>query len=252
MPSYKIVLKTTNKNSSRVESCLSTWLKDLDYVCITDVLTGKFNEISGTTREDYDSAEEKTVHMINLVRSSGLFDQYDWLVFIDDDAILNVKKFEYIIGYLNKNVVYGLKMCGSFQKEPSLVYPSGGSGYFISPSLIRKSNSMTNKEWGTEDAAVGKWMEENNLVLDDHYTMDDIRKPLNLNGWFPFPQEYNKMTPEEIGEHGVYGAKILDYVEDHNDKKHKLRPFLTGHYIRNKPIMEYLHSAFESWTPQYL
>ncbi len=252
MPSYKIILKTTNKHSDRVESCLATWLKDLDYVCLTDVLTDKFNEISGTTREDYDSAEEKTVYMINLVKSSGLFDAYDWLVFIDDDAILNVKMFEHIIGCLDKNTVYGLKMCGSFQREPNLLYPSGGSGYFISPSLIKKANKMTNKEWGTEDAAVGKWIQENNLYFDDHYTCDGVRRYLNLNGWFPFPEEYHKMTQEELQEHGGYGAKMLDYVEDHDRKKQQLRRFLTGHYIRNRAMMEYLYSAHESWTPEYL
>lgn len=252
MPNYKVILKTTNKHSSRVESCLSTWLKDLDYVCLTDRLTGKFNEISGTTREDYDSAEEKTVYMINLVKSSGLFDQYDWLVFIDDDAILNVKKFEHIIDSLDKSVVYGLKMCGSFQREPNLVYPSGGSGYFISPSLIKKANEMVNKEWGTEDAAVGKWIEENNLQFSDHYNYNGESKYLNLNGWFPFPEEYHKMSPEELQQHGGYGAKMLDYVENHEEKKKQLRQFLTCHYIRNVEMMEYIHDAYESWIPTYL
>ncbi len=252
MSNYKVILKTTSKHTDRVESCLSTWLKDLDYVCLTDNITGRFNEISGTTRDDYESAEEKTVYLINLVKSSGLFDQYDWLAFIDDDAVLNVKRFEHIIDCLDKNVIYGLKMHGSFGREPKLVYPSGGSGYFISPSLIKKANKMVNKEWGIEDAAVGKWIEENNLQFEDHYSYNGTSKYLNLNGWFPFPNEYDNLTTEEIQQYGNYGSKVLDYVQDHDQKKQQLRQFLTAHYIRDKAVMEYIQSAYESWIPEYL
>ena len=132
---YKVILKTSHKNQSRIDSCVKTWLSNLDYICLTDKLTGKYNEISGSNSDDYSSNEEKTVNMINFIRG-GMFNEYDWLVFIDDDAILNSKLFESIISSLDKNYVYGLNNKGAYKKNINLDYPSGGAGYFISPSII--------------------------------------------------------------------------------------------------------------------
>jgi len=87
---YKIVLKTTHKNINRVDNCVSTWLSTLNYVCLTDKLTHLFNEWSGSSSDAYNSNEEKTVNFINHVITTNEYDDYDWLVFIDDDAILNV------------------------------------------------------------------------------------------------------------------------------------------------------------------
>ena len=245
---YKIILKTTNKNISRVDSCVNTWLKDLDYVCLTDKLLGKYPEISGSERDGYDSAEEKTVHMINLVKNTNLFDEYDWLVFIDDDAILNVKKWEYMLPYLDENAVYGLYMHGSYQPQPKLVYPSGGSGYFISPKSIKKSNLMTNKGWGVEDAAVGKWIQENNIPFLDYVYINNKKHFLMLNGWFPFIEEYHTMADVNNPE---YPKRLLEKV-DRQKKNRWLRKHLTHHYIRHAEFMEYINNVFKEWTPNDL
>ena len=106
---YKIILKTSHKHTDRVDNCVNTWLSTLDYVCLTDKLTGKYPEISGSKHDDYNSNEEKTINFINLVRTTNQFDNYDWLVFIDDDAILNIKLFESILPYLEKTKVYGYR-----------------------------------------------------------------------------------------------------------------------------------------------
>jgi hypothetical protein len=240
---YKIILKTTNKNLSRVDSCADTWLKGLDFVCLTDKLSGKYSEISGSSREEYDSAEEKTVHMINLVKETSEFDNYDWLVFIDDDAILNVKLWETIIQHLNKDNAYGLYMHGVYQPQPTLLYPSGGAGYFISPQKIKASNLMTNKEWGVEDAAIGKWLEENSIKLLDHYFINGKYEHLLLNGWFPFPKEYDKVAVEDINT-PQYAVKLLEKIDDHEEKKQWINKHLTHHYIRHKEFMEYINNAF--------
>jgi hypothetical protein len=248
---YKIILKTTNKHKERVEMCLDTWLKDQDYVCLTDKLTNEFNEISGSTREDYYSAEEKTLFMINHVKDSGLLNEYDWLAFIDDDAILNIKMFNHVLPYMNKDFVYGLKMHGVYEKAPSLVYPSGGSGYFISPSLIQKSLHMVNNDWGVEDAAVGKWMEQNNIKLEDHININNRRHHLKLNGWFPFGEEKNKLSYPDSMSPDVYPWKIIEKIKDHDWKSKNLNTCMTHHYIRWKPLMEYIHKSFQNWEPEH-
>lgn len=249
---YKIILKTTFKNKDRVYMCLHTWLKGQDYVCLTDALTNEFNEISGSKRQDYHSAEEKTLFLINFVKDSGLFDQYDWLAFIDDDAILNTKMFEYVMPYMNKDYVYGLKMHGVYEKALNTVYPSGGSGYFISPSLIKKAGHMIDNEWGVEDAAVGRWLEQNNIHLEDHLDINGTRRYLKLNGWFPFEKERKGLSQYELNHPEVYPKRILENITDQEQKLKDMNSCMTHHYLRWLPLMEYVHECFQKWTPDQM
>lgn len=244
---YKIILKTSSVNANRVDLCLKTWLKDLDYVCLTDIPTGRFNEISGSLRTDYYSAEEKTVHLINLVRETNQFDEYDWLVFIDDDAILNVKMFNYVVQFFDKKSVYGLKMHGGYPKAPNLLYPSGGSGYFISPQLIKRANKMIDNGWGVEDASVGEWIRQNGLSFEDHYTINGKRYYLKLNGWFPFQDERRYLNEHEINHPELYPQRLIETLPDHDAKCKSLLTCMTHHYIRWEPLMVYIRDCFEKW-----
>jgi len=225
---YKIILKTTHRNIHRVDNCMNTWLSTLDYICLTDRPTKLFNEWSGSYRDDYSSNEEKTVNFINHIITTNEYDEYDWLVFIDDDAILNVQLFNKVIHSLDKNKIYGLLM-RSFKKEPNLEYPSGGCGYFISPSLIKGKKLMTNKGWGFEDASIGRWAEENNISLSE---MPD---GIKLNGWFPFKQYWERLITE-----GEEYAKTITFSKEDDEF---IKSHLTHHYIRWKPIMEYIHNV---------
>lgn len=248
---YKIIVKTTYKNRNRVDACLSTWLSGEDYICLTDRLTGKGNEISGSKREDYYSAEEKTVFLINHVKDNDIFDDYDWLCFIDDDAIFNTKMWNYVMPYLDKTVIYGLKMSG-YEKSRTTVYPSGGSGYFISPSLIKQHNYMIDNKWGIEDASVGKWMEKENIKLETHFKIEDRNIHLKLNGWFPFNHERSLLKPEHESHSPLFAKKILENIEDKNKNKKELGTYMTHHYIRWPELMNYIYEAFQEWTPEYL
>jgi len=245
---YKIIIKTTYKNKHRVKMCLDTWLSNQDFVCLTDRLTGEFEEISGSSREDYYSAEEKTLFLINKIKDTNIYDDYDWLAFIDDDAILNTKMFNYILPYMNKDFVYGLKMHGVYDKAPNMVYPSGGSGYFISPSLIKKANHMINNNWGVEDAAVGKWIEQNELVLEDHINIENKRFYLQLNGWFPFDEERKTLSEEENNSEQIFPIRILENIKDKDQKLKHINSSMTHHYIRWRPLMEYIYECFQQWN----
>ena len=227
--------------------CISTWLKNIPYVCLTDFLTGKFEEISGSAREDYYSAEEKTCFLINRVKTSSEFDEYDWLVFIDDDAILNIKMLNHIIKYLNKDYVYGLPIQG-FPKKPTLLFPSGGSSYYISPSLIKKSTLIVDQKWGTEDVSVGQWIEDNNGVLTNSFDVNGKKQQLNLNGWFPFSDESLKMPPEDVNNPTPYATRLLKTVDDLGGKDLFLKTHMVHHYIRELEIMKYIQKRFDSWT----
>lgn len=238
---YKIILKTSHKFHGRVSNCLKTWLLGKDYVCLTDKLSGKFNEVSGSERDDYHSAEEKTVFMINEI-IDGKYNDYDWLVFIDDDAILNTKMFEYIMGRLNKGHIYCLNMIGSYCHDHTLCFPSGGCGYFFSPQLAHNKNKMTSKNIGLEDVSMGYWIRENEIPLNGS---------IRLNGWFPFPQE-NINNDNILLDSGDYGEFIISQIKNHDERKKSLLCHMTHHYLRNIDLIKYVHGAFEEWTPDNL
>jgi hypothetical protein len=241
---YKIVLKTSHKHTDRVDNCLETWLSALDYVCLTDKLTGRPNEISCSDKDDYQSNEEKTVNFINLVRTTDQFDAYDWLVFIDDDAILNIPLFEKVITFFSKTAVYGYSMKGSYTKEPELDYPSGGCGYFISPQLIKNCQPMTIKGYGYEDVCMGAWLKENQIKIYDKFLDSNVLHRLYLNGWFPFQRYFNDLWKEGDS----YVPKMLaDLTEEDVTFLHK---HVTHHYIRHKSFMRYLHTLLNEKSPK--
>ena len=236
---YKIVLKSSNKHMDRVDNCLNTWLSSLNYVIITDKLTGAANELSMSNSDRYDSNEEKTVNFINYVQAHP--DQFneDWLVFIDDDAILHSALFESIMPYLDKNVLYGTNMRGSYKKEPELNYPSGGCGYFISPELIKKCKPMTIKGYGFEDVCIGKWLEENRVKVHDKYMNGSIMIPLKLNGWFPWQKHFTTLTDK--GE--SYIPQMLEELTEEDVTI--LHKNVTNHYIRHRKVMEFIYNEIK-------
>jgi hypothetical protein len=246
---YKIILKTTHKHATRVENCLKTWLKDLDYVCLTDNPTGLFKEISGSKRDDYYSAEEKTVYLINHVKQINDFDPYEWLVFIDDDAIVNIKMLEYILPHFDKTKVYGYWMYG-FPKDLDLKFPSGGSGYFIPVQLIKNTPNMVDQGWGIEDCSVGKWIQENNLQTEDVFYVNEKKHLLRTNGWFPFIEESKEFSTEVLEDKDLYVSSILERVTDQKIKE--LKSHFTHHYVRDLGLMNYLHELYNEWTPSDL
>ncbi len=249
---YKIILKTSHKHVSRIQNCLDTWLGELDYVCLTDKLTGKFEELSGSDDDSYHSNEAKTVHLINLVREAGLYQEYDWLVFIDDDAILNTKYFNYLLPHLDKDKFYGLAM-GGYAKEPELVFASGGAGYFISPEKIRTMKVITKPEWssgGTEDVIVGNWLRENSVGIHQNVTINNMEFHFRLNGWWPFHREKDMLTEEQWADPNAKQYIIENVVDD--TTKDFLHKHVTHHYIRERCEMEYVYSVVKDWIPEYL
>ena len=236
---YKIVLKSCSKHFDRVDNCLNTWLSSLNYVIITDKLTGAANELSMSNSDRYDSNEEKTVNFINYVQAHPNEFNEDWLIFIDDDAILHSELFESIMPYLDKNVVYGTNMRGSYSKERELNYPSGGCGYFISPELIKKCKPMTVKGYGFEDVCMGKWLEENRVKIHDKYMIANIMIPLKLNGWFPWQKHFPALTNK--GE--SYIPQMLEELTEEDVTI--LHKNVTNHYIRHRKIMEFIYNEIK-------
>jgi hypothetical protein len=223
----KFAVKTTNKNSDRVSCCLDNWLFDLDYVCITDKKTGIFQEISCGEGENYESAEEKVCNFFGMIRE-GLFSDYDWVMLIDDDAILDSKRLFSIIPSLNPRMIHGYDMKRAWVDDLSLSFPSGGGGYLVSPSLVRSSTPMPKIGIGVEDVRVGMWMRENGLEIGS----------LPVGPWFPLGVKYWEFQRIEQESPEL----IEDMVKNLPDSdKSFIRSKITHHYIRGANTMRYLY-----------
>jgi hypothetical protein len=243
---YKIILKTSSRHRERVLNCLNTWLNGADYIFLTDNIQGDIGpEFSGSNRTDYSSNEEKTVTFINDCIYNKKYIDYDWFVFVDDDAILNKKAVEYIIPFLDKNYVYGLRMRGSWPKDTSLDFPSGGSGYFISPQLISSMPIMPIRGHGQEDVSIGEWLRDVNITIKDRFMISNDEYRLWLNGWYPLSQLKKNLD--------FSASNDCDLIF-HIDMNHInfLKKHITHHYIRSKCLMEYIAEIFREWTPDYI
>jgi hypothetical protein len=234
---YKIILKTSSRHKERISNCLNTWLKELDYILLTDIpLGGIGEEFSGSNRTDYSSNEEKTVNFLNYCKQNNTYSNYDWFIFIDDDAIINRRYIEYILPHFDKNYVYGLRMTGAWPKDTSLDFPSGGSGYFISRELIQSMTPMSIQGHGQEDVSMGEWLRENNKSIESYYTINNKKYHLKLNGWYPFHD-----IPDKT-------CNLINYID--KNKEILIKKHLTHHYIREKCIMEYIYKLFNEWSPE--
>lgn len=252
MVKYKIILKTTHKNTHRVKQCLNTWLKDLDYVCLTDTITGLFNEFSGSDNDTYNSNEEKTVNLINKIRETDFLNEYDFLFFIDDDAYLNVNYLNYLLPYLDIDRVYGLAM-GGYPNNPDLVFPSGGSGYILPVKKIKTFLPISRPPYttgGSEDVVVGNWLSENNQKIYQSVIIEGREHFFKLNGWWPFHREKTVLEEKE-GQVHDYHRVIIERIVD-KETENFLNKHLTHHYVRHNYEMTYIHSILKDWKLEYL
>ena len=247
---YKIILKTTHKHFLRIERCMKYWLKNQDVVCASDkIINLDIPQLSASDKDTHGvSSEEKTVYMFNHIKNNpSLYQEYDWFIFIDDDAILNVNQLNYILPYLDKSKIYGINMKGAYPKNISLEYPSGGGGYLVSYNTIINNDPMINHHHYHEDVSVGHYMRDNNLELSLIYIKDNKTHNVLMNGWFPLEYKNPELTRNNIviNDENLIASLSENEIEN-------LGNFLTHHYIVSDVLMEYIYNLFMKWKPSLL
>ena len=205
----------------------------MDYVCITDKPTGLFEEIPCGDSEDYDSAEEKVCTFFGMVRE-GLFSEYDWLMILDDDAILDQLRLSAALPSLSRGMIHGHDMKRAWSEDLSLSFPSGGGGYLVPPELLRSLPPMKKMGIGLEDVRVGFWMREHRVPLGTS---------LALGPWFPLGERYwdferaERESPEDVED------MVRNLPE--SDKSF-IRSKITHHYVRGKNTMRLMYELMIS------
>lgn len=134
---YSIHILTTHKNKSRQECLLTAWLKDKDnYTFYTDKDTGVGNQVEVDPDDTYFSNGKKNLRELKRIYENKLHKNVDWLLFCDDDTFVNIPNLERLLPTLDKKVMYGCVLNGTWPGDPSLSYLSGGAGYLMSSKLL--------------------------------------------------------------------------------------------------------------------
>lgn len=241
-----VVLKSTHKHAARIAACRESWLRDAPrHLCLTDRPLGIGAEFSGSDRDDYLSAEQKTVSMINALRERPEYRDYDWFFFIDDDAVLNVSRFLHLAPWLDPQVIYGKSMRGYYPREPGLDFPSGGGGYAVSRALLARCAPMRDRGLGLEDVSLGYWARDNAIVIAESASVLGRERLLGFDPWFPFRDTEARLrargTPEDILE-----ARTLTLE---SPSRPAIARTLTQHYIKTARAMRFIWSCHRTWRP---
>jgi hypothetical protein len=169
--SYSIHLLSTYKHAQRQANVLSTWLKGYDnYVFYTDRATSVGNQVEVDPDDTYNSNGKKNLAELHRVYNERLYENTEWFLFCDDDTCVNLKRLEDLLPTLNKGEMYGSLLAGTWPRDTTLKYLSGGAGYLISSDLIRKLGPPSLKYLDSSfysDVCVGLWARDNGVESVD-------------------------------------------------------------------------------------
>lgn len=154
-------------NPDRYYNVKETWGKDVDCLFYSDHRDVKKNIIKVSDRNDYHSNEPKHINALTYV--SNNITGYDWFFFCDDDTFVNTKKLNEFVIDIDKESVHGSSIKGSWSRDPSLDYCSGGAGYLIHFDLLKKIKKHVKVfNSGYSDVSLGMTLRELNIKSINH------------------------------------------------------------------------------------
>jgi hypothetical protein len=199
---------TTKKHSDRIKNVFETWSNDVDTVFYSDHENIEMNVIKVSDRDDYASAEEKQINLLNYIKNllngddKYLLEVYDWIFFVDDDTFVNVKNLKSYIQTIDQNKVYGsifnsekdsknpVYLNGSIPLESK--FPSGGAGFLVSSKIIKQIGEFKNYNTMFSDVGAG---------LNFYYNgVDQVDNSL-----------FNSQNPEFYGHTKMQIDKMITY-----------------------------------------
>jgi len=178
-----------------------TWGINSDCLFYSDYEDDEFNVVKISSRTDYHSNEEKHINIVNYLNKNT--PNYEWFFFCDDDTFVNTKKLESNLDNFDKNSVHG-SVIKCWPKDFNLEYCSGGAGYLIHHTLLKKLINVPILNTGYSDVTLGIFLKENNIKSINH-------------------TYFNSQNPN-----------FYNIIDD------KLREFISFHYIKTKEEHEHI------------
>lgn len=164
-----------------------------DFVFLSAQEDIKNNVLGWNTDDDYSSCPIKYLEFFKNYKSD-----YDWYFFIDDDTFVFENRIEQLLKKYNKNEMYYI---GSILLQESILYMSGGAGFFISNSLYKLicNNIDKFKIFEYSDTTIGHLI--NKLILDYNISIINI-------------EEFNQDNHLKCGLNTLNNAITYHYVNE--------------------------------------
>jgi Fringe-like len=169
-----VILHTCTR-PERYDGVVNSWAKDVDFLFYADCDNEDKKIVKVSDDSTYSSNEPKHVNVIKYLVEKKY--QYEWFFFCDDDTFVNTKNLEQNLDYFDKNKISGSVLKGTWEKDRTLEYCSGGAGYLIDKTLLVKiSESIKNCGSGYSDVSLGVCAKETGIEFCD-YEKFNSQKP---------------------------------------------------------------------------
>jgi hypothetical protein len=160
-----VILHTCTR-PDRYDGVVNSWGKDVDFLFYADCDNEDKKIVKVSDDSTYSSNEPKHVNVIKYLIENDY--QYEWFFFCDDDTFVNTKNLEQNIDNFDKNKITGSILRGTWDKDRTLDYCSGGAGYLINKTLlIEISKLIKNCGSGYSDVSLGICVRDNEFEFDN-------------------------------------------------------------------------------------
>lgn len=211
---YSIHILTTHKNKHRQECLINTWLKGRNnYIFYTDKSTNIGNQVEVDPDDSYFSNGKKNLAELHRLYDYKLYRESDWLFFCDDDTCVNLPKLEKLLPTLDKKIMYGSMLNGTWPGDPTLRYLSGGAGYLLSCDLLYRIEPPPLRlleHSFYSDVCVGIWAQRNGVQLK------------NIEGFHSQAPEFYNISDDDIKKSYTFHyvkecSQVQSLLEKFND-----------------------------------
>lgn len=157
----------TQLQKSRIKNIKETWGKDKNLIFYSDYNDLNNNIFKVSNRTDYASGQEKQINVFTLL--NYILDSYEWYIFCDNDTFINTNLLEKKIYDLNTEKVHG-RVINSWPVDKNLYYVSGGAGFIMHNSLVKKIFPKLKQNYDIEysDVSLGINLKEMKIDLEDN------------------------------------------------------------------------------------
>jgi hypothetical protein len=175
-----VILHTCTR-PDRHDGIVNSWGKDVDYIFYADCDNEEKKIIKVSDDSSYSSNEPKHINVIKYLIENDY--QYEWFFFCDDDTFVNTKRLESNLENFDSNKINGHVLNGTWKKDTTLSYCSGGAGYLIHKTILSKiSETIKTTGSGYSDVSLGMCVKDLNIEYNhnedfrsqnpDYYNVD--------------------------------------------------------------------------------
>lgn len=156
-----VILHTCTR-PDRHDGIVNSWGKDVDYIFYADCDNEEKKIVKVSDDSTYSSNEPKHINVIKYLIENDY--QYDWFFFCDDDTFVNTKRLENNLENFDVEKINGYVLKGTWKKDLTLNYCSGGAGYLIHKTLLTKiSETIKTTDSGYSDVSLGLCAKDLNI-----------------------------------------------------------------------------------------